>query len=298
MKKFFVVEPVGGLCNRMNVIKFAYLFSKNYNYRLIVLWNNNHDLRCDFNDIFLKSDYDVISLKWPEKRIKEHIEAREWLKIVYSLFFWGTYKILHRFLKKRECVINSRREGQSVTNYIEESEKKILSQKGYIVYYSRHNNPNVERNYSMLQFRPEYYSQVDKLFGETNERIVGVHIRKTDHKICIERHANGVFEKKMEKELEDFPDTKFYIATDDGDELSKLNCLFPDRIICNESCRRERTSKGGVQDAIIDLIALSKTEKVFGSNGSTFSYVAAFMSGISVEFYYPEKCEWRNFDFG
>lgn len=40
-QKVIYSEPTGGLCNRMGALNYAYLFAKEYNCRLVILWKDN-----------------------------------------------------------------------------------------------------------------------------------------------------------------------------------------------------------------------------------------------------------------
>jgi len=84
----------------------------------------------------------------------------------------------------------------------------------------------------------------------------------------------------MQKELSMNPSTMFYLATDDLSEEANLRRVFPDRIISNETRDLSRDSVNGVKDALLDLMCLSKTDKIIGSYFSSFTDIAADINGI------------------
>ena len=84
----------------------------------------------------------------------------------------------------------------------------------------------------------------------------------------------------MKKELDQYPETCFFLATDDNKEEALLRKTFPGRIISNELRVQERNSVEGMQDALVDLWCLAASSKIIGSFWSSFTDTAADMRGI------------------
>jgi hypothetical protein len=84
----------------------------------------------------------------------------------------------------------------------------------------------------------------------------------------------------MKQELENDPDTRFYLATDDMTEEARLREAFPDRILSNQDRCLSRDSVEGMHDALLDLYCLSHTRKIIGSFFSSFTDIAADMHKI------------------
>ncbi|MDO6389287.1 hypothetical protein Q4E40_04050 [Pontibacter sp. BT731] len=121
-------------------------------------------------------------------------------------------------------------------------------------------------------------SQVDKLsrhFGNT----IGVHIRRTDHTIAITHSPLQKFIAAMDHEVAE-KNANFFLATDCKATEEELLKKYSNRIVAFQKSNYSRNSVQGIQEALIDLYCLSKTDKVLGSYYSSFSQVAAEISGI------------------
>ena len=62
-----IIQPIGGLCNRMRAINSAMVLAKKQNKKLKVIWNVNAELGCPFEELFEPTDaFTVmnISSKW------------------------------------------------------------------------------------------------------------------------------------------------------------------------------------------------------------------------------------------
>ena len=84
----------------------------------------------------------------------------------------------------------------------------------------------------------------------------------------------------MSKELEAYPETTFFLATDDKKEEALLRQTFPGKILSNQDRTLDRNSEAGIHDALLDLYCLASTEKLIGSYWSSFTDIAADMRGI------------------
>lgn len=122
-------------------------------------------------------------------------------------------------------------------------------------------------------------SQVEKL----NEFTIGIHIRQTDHYISIRNSPVELFYNQIEKILKSNANTVFYLATDSQEVENKLILLFGNNVIRQENKPFERNSQKGVEHALIDLYALSKTKKILGSYWCSFSYVPSLKNNIPFE---------------
>lgn len=113
-------------------------------------------------------------------------------------------------------------------------------------------------------------------------RTVGVHIRRTDNALAIEQSPVSLFVDAIQREIDAFPDVKFYIASDDEKEKELLKERFGGRIITRSvDCRRD--CRSGIESAVEDMYILSRTAKIYGSFYSSFSEIAANLGGIELE---------------
>jgi len=136
--------------------------------------------------------------------------------------------------------------------------------------------------YLRRYLKPEFFTQT--LFDTRIARVppgprVGVHIRRTDHQKAILHSPTEAFVAAMKKCSED---TIFILATDSEKEVERLKEEFPGRIVCL-AIVNERWSPLGVKNAIVDLLGLASSRKIFGSYGSSFSEIAALYGGVELE---------------
>jgi hypothetical protein len=83
----------------------------------------------------------------------------------------------------------------------------------------------------------------------------------------------------MEQLIREKPRTRFYLATDCQDTKQELISQFGDRIITGEE-PVDRASISGMQHALVELFALSRTGYLFRSHFSSFSRTAAEIGHI------------------
>jgi hypothetical protein len=113
-------------------------------------------------------------------------------------------------------------------------------------------------------------------------RIVGVHIRRGDNDASIQVSPLDSFLKRMQREVEQDPATHFFLATDDQPTERAVTDTFLGRVTTRgKDLARNRTA--GVQDALVDLLVLSKCSLILGSYWSSFSQTAAEMGGVELE---------------
>jgi protein-arginine kinase len=91
----------------------------------------------------------------------------------------------------------------------------------------------------------------------------------------------------MDQEINKNHAVTFFLSTDSKETNEKFLKKYEDRIIHNEEktyfnsiCQYQ--PKYNQDDAVIDLFLLSKTNKIIGSNWSSFSYLSSKMSNIQL----------------
>ncbi len=255
-------EAQAGLCNRILGIGSAYQFAKETGQELTVLWMNNHECNCPVFKIFcIPEDIQIINIPYINC-----FRVRNW----YNRYERWKYK-----KKYRTWIIND-----DVYQNIDTLKELAMKEDCYIT-SATHWYPG-KVDLSIFQPSSECRERIETIVREFVENTVGVHIRRTDNTTSIRESPLSFFINEMKKELEEEPETKFYLATDSAEEREKLCEIFQDKIIYNLGNKLERDTEEGVKDAVVDLYLLSKTKKIIGSRGSSFSYVAANLSDISL----------------
>lgn len=255
----FVLKTDAGLCNRMRAIDSAIAFCKKYNRSLDIVWELNNYLNCSFFDLFESI---------PNVRVIE-----------------GTH------LECETDVLKTRQQQPTkVKSFTADSGKlKVLQASGYDF-----NNLNMyKRIYinSFIRFftNPEQYQlfrpieslslAIDKETEKFTSNTIGLHIRRTDNKAAVRYSPIELFINAIECELKKDEKAKFYLASDSLSTKKFLAEKYKDAIITNLSpVNRDNTR--GIQRALIELYALSRSQKVYGSYWSSFSHTACNISGI------------------
>jgi len=141
-------------------------------------------------------------------------------------------------------------------------------------------------------FYPEDFSEfvpiaqvqhkIECYLRDFSERTVGIHIRRTDHQRSITESPTELFVRVMDEELSRYPDTRFYLATDDSHVKETLMRRYINQLI-TIPFELDRLTVSGVQNAVVDLFLLSHTVKIYGSSGSSFSETAAHIGRVPLE---------------
>lgn len=303
MKKVVYSEPTGGLCNRMGALNYAYLFAKKYDCKLVVLWKDNFEAACRFEEMFPDFDKDVkiINMVYYKKTPKELLKSGKIISFILRAIKHGAFDLYLKYRYTKELQFKyeseglSRSEADAVNNQIfkewYESNRKWCT-------ISSYQCADLSHDYSVLRFARRYETAVCNMFSKqlggfendddclqyVKNNVVGVHVRRGDHKYAIEKNPLDGFIDKMKKVLEQNPDFKFYLASDGEDVIKIMRDMFPGKILINEGAELSRKSKAGMDNAVIDLLALSKTSQIIGSFGSTFSDMASYIGGNRLEY--------------
>ncbi len=99
---------------------------------------------------------------------------------------------------------------------------------------------------------------------------------------AIERSTDALFIQQMQHEIDLDPYVRFYLATDSMDVKENFLRQFGGRIITAPGMV-SRTSIEGIQDALVELYALSRTQKILGSYWSSYSTTAAQLGNIPLQ---------------
>ena len=254
-----IIQPIGGLCNRIRAINSARILSEKRGDKLTVIWFVNKELGCPFEEIFYPTDaFRVINIhsKWNIKK----------------LFYQGLAVFLGSFVDNEW--IRSNREEKSLTDA---SVKRLGVPFTYIAteehFYPCH-------DYSPFVPVGKVQRRIDALKEKLGKSSVGVHIRRTDNLPSIGKSSTESFISSMKEALAADPETVFYLATDDLTEEERLREEFPGKILSNQERNLSRDSIAGIQDAMVDLYCLASTNKIIGSYFSSFTDIAADMHDI------------------
>lgn len=250
-----IIQPLGGLCNRIRVINSAYELAKKRNDSLVVLWLVSDELGCPFESLFCPVDE---------------------IKIINIYSKWNLKKIFYQ-LSASDRFNNTDIENNKTDGILHED---FYNRLGKNVFISTWEHFYPSSDYKFFKPSDEIQKKIDNITKDFGNACIGVHIRRTDHTWAIESSTTNGFADAISRELAKNPTVRFYVATDDIKEENYLRERFKDAIISNTHKTLNRNSIEGMHDALIDLMCLANTDKLIGSYFSSFTDIAADINGI------------------
>lgn len=263
------LQPHSGLANRIRVIISGLSFAETVKQPLIIYWEKNSGLNCDFYNLFEKNERIVVKNFDLRIWVLDRMKNKGIMKKLFDKIYKIDFSLLDADFNKYVWNTNS--------DFIDLSMV-----------------PNEVRNYYIktcheFSFHPEYLSYlkpvkyvqdlIDMEVKKFPEKIVGIHIRRTDNNISIEESPLKLFVKKMYADLVEDKKTHYFLATDDPIVEKELLTLFPSNITITKK-QFTRNSQEGIVGALVDMYCLAATNKIYGSYYSSFSSVAARIGNI------------------
>lgn len=267
-----IVEPMGGLANRMRVIASGLSLNKQTGRKLLLIWNLKSELNCSFDSLFYPiNDLNVTS----KKAIYKHVKANNQKK---------THKKILSFLINKSIGIDYCIKEKDFSDAIWLSKINLLNfvlkkQNLYIQTYQEFGENHAE--FSKFIPKEEIQDLIDTQTEKFNNNTIGIHIRRSDNKLSIEKSPLNLFIDKLNYEIEKDRNANFFLATDDLSSENELVKVFGDKII---SYKKElnRNSEKGIKDAVVDLFCLSRTKFIYGSYWSSYSEIASRIGNIEL----------------
>lgn len=254
--KHIIVQPLGGLCNRMRVIIGAVSLAKKMGRLLTIIWTQDFTLNAKFSDLFEPIPYKVI--EWP---------LASWRYKV--LYHWN--KDVKRSMLLDDSWISANARGKEFDIWKDKVEgRNLFLQTNLDILF--------DGDYSLLKPRMSVINVLNNVVCD--QYTIGMHIRRTDNVKAIKYSPTSLFFTKVEEELKANPKTRFYLATDDPNEERAFAEKFGESIIIYKKHSLDRNNPIAIKDALVDLYNLSHCKKIYGSYWSSFSDTAALWSGI------------------
>ena len=256
------IEPYGGLCNRLRSLDSAISLAVKIDRPIHLIWKRNKELNCNFSSLFLLPDQ-VKKLSQPYMPI-----------------------LLRRIFKK----INLLRFKYQITLYQHDIENLIDQNfnfenlKKYDSIYIATPGKFFDNPHRFSQFKPlpKINSVVDEITKDFNSETIGVHVRRTDNLKSKSVSKIRKFIEQMQTEVILNAKTKFFLATDDALTENIFIRKFHKKIIVYPKRALKRNKPIAIEDALIDLLCLSKTSRILGSYWSSFTDTAAQINNIEL----------------
>ena len=268
------IDPSGGMCNRIMAINATEQLCRELGCEYSVIWRNNGECACDYEDIFEPGDAEVTNIRLPRGRIRQSIEISGLIQALKNRVQYQRYTGRIRKFRKYRFPVNGYPESdESLKRSFEDfaGGKDMIYINTCIQYFGK------------TEIKKEAFNK--EIVMRANERIcsigryVACHIRRTDNKRSIEKSTTESFISVIEDEIKKDPEIKIYVATDDGVLFSDIKNRFEKSIIDADDIERSRRTLKGMKDAVYELLILSGAERLYGSRWSTYTDIAKILHG-------------------
>ena len=260
--------PVGGLANRMRSIASGVSLSQKYGETLQIIWYKDTGLNCCFRELF-------------QPLLLSDVNIREATKLDMLLYDRPRKKNFQvpRFFQQFlfDTCLYERDARTQTDNEFDYCEWSHTFQRKYIASYNSFFPATPALLHKLFIPVQPVQDKIQEYVSHFGVHTIGIHIRRGDHQTAISQSPLKLFIQQMDKELEQQEST-FFLATDSEEEKQTLLHRYGDRIITT-SQPAHRNSIAGMQQAVTELYTLAATQKIIGSYKSSFSEIAATLSG-------------------
>ncbi len=273
-----IVNPIGGLANRMRSIASAVSLANSCGIEKVkVIWSVNDELAARFDDIFLTASRLQLFYPSPLTYSLKYSPPRKKNLFISALPIsrYGLYlSDFNRQLREIRASENPDKLLLSKATATLDKGLDCYIQSGCIFY------PFINKEYRRLfQFRPEIEEKAREILETLGENVVGIHIRRTDNSQSILHSPDELFFEEMDRRIARDHKVNFYLATDDEAVKRNFKARYGDRLVTS-SRPANRTSRGGIIDAAVEMCTLSKTKEIIGSHYSSFSEAASLFGSV------------------
>ena len=266
-KGLIIVNTQAGLSNRLRAIESGLSLAKKLETKCKVIWNIDGSMAAEFSNLFeVPKEFDLISYS----RFKY---------IRNSSRLFGFKKICSKIINYL-CGINYVFDNLFIHEkvHIKKIDLVDLCKQRNCYFSTCEAFFNFSFNYTWLKPKVEIEEKVIKFVAILNGRkCIGIHIRRTDNEVSIDQSPDQLFEDAINLEIKKNNNIMFFLATDDLETQNRFVKNYGNKIITHKK-DFGRESILATQDALVDLLSLSKCEKMYASYWSSFSETAAIIS--------------------
>ena len=278
MEKILILKPQAGLGNRMRAIASFIHLKNELDAKLFVIWEPDKGLNAHYKDLFESNPHFTLMDSYPEYKFlitRYGLTGRK-------LFLIDSFvRLYNNFVKKIIKVdylifdIDMRKGYDLIKSICKEHQTVFINTGGSIT----------DDSEGLRTFVPT--SRIRNIINDKlkyfDKKMIGIHIRRTDHKRSIENSPMILFEQKIDYYLnKPHNNVCFFLATDDPEIERFFQQKYGENIVVYSKTFGRDTPEG-IRDAVVDLYLLSKTSKIYGSFWSSYSLIASQISGTPIE---------------
>lgn len=263
--------PYGGLANRMKALEALIVLTRDTtDLYSTAIWYKDKGLNCSFDQLFRPLEIPRLTLR--EANLLDYVfndRPRKKNFFIPNIF----QKIYYDTCLHEDEVTQKTYRGFDFQKWVLSYKKTFMSA------CLQFHKGETEKSFTSFIPIDELQKKINNRCKDFSSKTIGVHIRRTDNRASIKNSPTELFIQLMRDELEMDKSVLFYLASDSQEEKERLTSIFGDRIITFWEPVLRHTSQG-VQDALVDLYVLSRTQKIIGSSGSSFSVLASEIGNI------------------
>lgn len=257
----------------MLCISSFFSLCKELDAELEVYWEKNRELGAGFHELFEPIAEDRITWRLIDSdrshllfsdRFLDNPRQRIYNFLIKNLQKIRYQKVLHA--PEMRALIDSNYDFRKLTKY-----KSV-----YMAYWGK----LMDYPFRQDLFQPKRH--LTERIPKISTPHIGLHIRRTDHSHVIKETHLEKYLVVIEREFSIDKNIHFYVASDDMEVKEELLAKYPGKIVVLNKEAATRSSIEGMQSALIDLLTLSKSKKIYGSPKSTFAQIPAMMGGIEL----------------
>ncbi len=270
-KGSLTLVPAGGLANRMRAVASAYRLCLAVGSRLHVVWFRDWALNAPFADIFepiAAPGIDLCEAGVADAIVNGRPRRRNlWLPALPQALAYQ-----RRIYEKSVTPLKQRGF---------DFEAWAAGRRCYMSCYQEF-GAYPDDTYRLL-FRPvaSVMRSVEANAGLFADYTIGMHIRRTDHGEATAQSPTSLFIEAGRRELAAPPGLKIFLATDAQGVKAELTAEFGSRVI-TAAAAASRSSADGIRGGLADMYTLARTQRIYGSAGSSFSPMAARIGGVEM----------------
>ena len=274
-----LLQPMGGLANRMRVISVLFELCCNVEAEFEVLWVNNDDCGASWRQLFKEPPFIIKEING--SYIHAYRSKRWYRRLPHLL--WMFYHKYTWLSNNDVCALTAVDTPENSAKIRLDWECRLRNGERMFVVTGDNLGPvNDLSMFTPIDGVCNYVNEFWEECASVYPVIYGLHIRRTDNIWSINSSPLELFEKKICDVLMQNPSSAFYLASDDEDTVSELKAKFGDKVIVRAKELSRKTSVG-MQNALIDMLLLGKCKKIFGSYFSSFSEMASWIGGVELE---------------
>lgn len=261
--------PLGGLCNRLRAIASVRHFLEHApEWQVRVAWRSHPECAASWSQLFTPHCWQHERMLLDAARRSDAPVTRRNLHLPALLRYWQGYDAQWNHFHSSLSPSALR---QELAGYAQ-----LYIATGYELL------PTPSESWAGLEPQPWISERIAALTHDFDSHTIGLHIRRTDHVMSRRHSPDHLWIAAIETAVARDARTRFYLATDDAQLKHQLKARYPERIVA-QHCRGTRSDLLGMEEAVIDLFALSRCARLLGSYWSSFSDTAATLGGMPFE---------------